>query len=261
MSEVERVVFVGRVALGLGIVIGVLVAKLPECVAAGQNLLAQNAFHPGGDGGEAGFVEERAGDRREPRAAKLPDLRLREVQPLASPGHADEEQAALFFQRFGVGIGKRPFVGQQVVFDGHDEHDRVFEPLGGVQRHQGDVAGIGDRVGIGDEAGVLKEAFEERIVGVVAVEVAGGGEQFFHVGEALLVGLVPAVLPRGEVTRAGQEQSHERLDAAGRGGREIADDAGEVDERSDRFLREPFDGLRIAGGIECGDAIAVGPGQ
>ena len=59
-----------------------------------------------------------------------------EVEPLAGPGDADVGEPALLLQL--VGLADRAQVREHAVLEADEEHDRVLEALGRVQRHEHD---------------------------------------------------------------------------------------------------------------------------
>ena len=142
----------------------------------------------------------------------------RDVEPLAGPGDADVGQAALLLE-LGL-VAERPGVREDAVLEPGEEHDGELQPLGGVQRHQGDhpavVVLVGDLVGVRDQRDALQEVGQpghdeagvdvgrvgrrpgDRVLG----ELPGHGDEL---GEVLHPGRVLGVvglLERRQVARA-----------------------------------------------------------
>ena len=83
---------------------------------------------------------------------------MAQVQPLLGARDADVTEAPFLFEL--VGIAEAAHVREHAVFEADEEHDRVLETLGRVQRHQRDGARVGVvLVDVGDE----RDRFEERL--------------------------------------------------------------------------------------------------
>ena len=92
-------------------------------------------------------VDELGGDLvEEPRrrvvlrcAPSGPDRRAGQVEPLAGPGDADVGEAALLLELLGVAEAAQ--VREGAVLHAGEEDDGELQPLGRVERHEGDDAG------------------------------------------------------------------------------------------------------------------------
>ena len=108
------------------------------------------------------------------------------MQFFACPRDRHEQQPPLLFQ--GRRVFAAPLVRQQPFFDRNDEHDRKLQPLGGVHRHQRHAVVVHfPGVGVVDQAGLLQKVFELIGAGILLVEFAGGGQEFFDVRQSLLI--------------------------------------------------------------------------
>ncbi len=79
-------------------------------------------------------------------------------------------------------------MGQQVLFDGDDEHDGKFQPFGRVQCHQGHLLRlVVPGVGVVDQRSLFQERFQTPRFDIARVKFPRGGHQFFQVGGAILI--------------------------------------------------------------------------
>ena len=109
-----------------------------------------------------------------------------ELQPLLRAGDADEGEAAFLFQLLVV--VDAPLVRQQPLFHGDHKHDRKLEALGGVERHHRHFVALGlPAVGLVDEPGVFQILLQMTAAGMGLVELAGVGEKFFDIRQAVEV--------------------------------------------------------------------------
>ena len=207
-----------------------------------------------------GLPQEFAGNRSQPSAAKLPRDRLREEQPLFGPGHADEQQAALFLQFPEVFVPHRPLVRNQAVLDGEDVDDGKFESLGGVQRHQRHGTGrFLEAVDIAGQAGHFQESFQGGLVFQLAVVLAGGRSQLVDVGQPLLVLLRFAFSPTGRVSGSMDDGLEQPIDRTDSFLREVGQHPGEVLQFGDGPLRQFGNPVGLLGCFQQVDAFGVGP--
>ena len=89
----------------------------------------------------------------------------REIEPLAGPRHADEQQPAFLFVFARIVGAKGPFVRQEILLDSHNIDDGELESLRRMQRHQRDAVGRSvDAVDVGHEGRRFQKSFERRIV-------------------------------------------------------------------------------------------------
>ncbi len=109
----------------------------------------------------------------------------REIEPSASAGDADIEQAT--FLGRATRFARRHLVRQQALLDPGEEDGLVFEALRGVQGHERDrSARVVQLVGRGDEGG-FGEELEQRALRVPHPVFARLRDQFLHVLRARLV--------------------------------------------------------------------------
>ena len=106
--------------------------------------------------------EERRRIERAQAAAPTALLGAAEDQPILGARHADIEQPALLRDRRVVRLA--PVQRQEPVFEPDDEHDREFEPLGGVQRQQ--RYALGARI---EEVDLARQRHRIEHAGAVAV--------------------------------------------------------------------------------------------
>ena len=107
--------------------------------------------------------------RQEPRrqvvpagAEDRPRVRVRQREPLAGAGHPDVAEPPLLV--LGV-LLERALVREEPLLHADHEDDRELEPLGVVQRHQGDVRALGvERVLVGEERDLLQERVERGLL-------------------------------------------------------------------------------------------------
>ena len=86
---------------------------------------------------------------------------MAEVQPLAGAGDPDVAEPALLLEL--VGVAEAAGVREDTVFHAGEEHHRVLEALGGVQRHEGDRALLVAVAVGGVEVGDQGDRLEERL--------------------------------------------------------------------------------------------------
>ena len=126
-------------------------------------------------------------------AAEIAVLGMADLQFLLRPGDAHEHQAAFLFEF--VSILLAALMRQQSFFDGHEKDDGKFQPLRGVKRHQRHAIDLGfPAVGVADQRSFLQKRLERvPAAAVPLVELPRDREQFFDVGQPLLVFLVARV--------------------------------------------------------------------
>src|SRR6266511_3852077 len=142
-----------------------------EGVAAGAERGARvaplrgGAAEAAGGAGGRGDADQLLGDLLEEArgqvviggAEQRPAPGIGEVQALAGTGDAHVGEPSLLLQV--ARLTDRTDVREDVLLQADDEHHRVLEALGGVQRHQGDrLAGRLDLVGVRDQRDRLEEA-------------------------------------------------------------------------------------------------------
>ena len=95
--------------------------------------------------------------------------------------HPDVEQTALLFKlrRFH----DRPAVRKEAVFEPDDEHHRELQPLGRMQRHEGDGRPLVIRVLIGNQGRMVQEVAK---LFAAPMTFFGGRQQFADVLDAAL---------------------------------------------------------------------------
>lgn len=121
-------------------------------------------------------------------------------------------------------------VGEQAFLHAHQEHHRVLQPLGAVQRHQHDLVVVVELVGVGHQRHLLEELVGAGELACRAdhladvLQPAGRLHRAFHLGFQL--GQVPAAVHDGLQQVAGAvglvggqqadlvEQAHEALHPA-----------------------------------------------
>ena len=69
-------------------------------------------------------------------------------------------EAALLFEAGAALVVERALVREQAFLPAGQEHGVEFQPLGGMQRHDGDGVGIGAAVGVHHQRDVLEEALQ-----------------------------------------------------------------------------------------------------
>ncbi len=110
--------------------------------------------------------------------------RIAQVQIDPGPRDADEEQPAFLFELVTIAVA--PLVREQRVLEADDEDMVEFEPLGGVERHQGRPLArrlIG--VGIAEQRDLL-EVIQQRRLGRLLVVGGGRIDQFSDVLQRVL---------------------------------------------------------------------------
>ncbi len=129
------------------------------------------------------------GMRRLLLASERPDPAPAQEKLAARPGDADEQEPPLLLHLVAVAVGAG--VGQDAFFQADDEHDRELQPLGRVQRHQGDGAGLLVPAIDGEARVISSRKSWIDAPRVFLVELAGGRDQLVEVGQPVL-----AVVPR-----------------------------------------------------------------
>ena len=216
----------------------------------------------GGECGQAQFIQKPARCRQQRLAPLVAQERASQAQSLAGPRDPHEHQPAFLFQLLRVIAPQAAIVGEQSLFDPHDEHHGKLEPLRRVQGHQRDPARrFIDGVEIGHQARVLEEALEGRVVGVVLVVLRGGGAEFGDVRRPLQVGLGISLGGPFLVPRDPQQFVEQWGDPPQRSARETVNHLGEPPQRHDRAAGKAGVLSGVAGRFERGNPLLVGPAQ
>ena len=200
-----------------------------------------------------------------PRAPKIVRrVRVRQREPLAGAGHPDVAEPPLLV--LGV-LLERALVREEPLLHADHEDDRELEPLGVVQRHQGDVRALDvERVLVGEERDLLEERVErglllapflvlardpdqllevldpalrlERALGLEHVHVAARREHLLEQGRGPRLGrLGPQVVHQrrelAHLPRGGRRERHRRR---------VLDGLHERPAHVGRVLRQPLEG-------------------
>ena len=178
---------------------------------------------------------------------------MAQVEALLGAGDADVAEAPFLFEL--VGIAEAAHVREHAVFQADEEHDRVLEALGRVQRHQRDGALRPGSVlvDVGDERDRLEERLHARealrrrrsrrspcptppiatrpvqlaLVDLV-VEVARRADELLQVLEAALRLDRALRFELGEVAALGQHRFERAPDTVGRGHLDFAHELEQV---------------------------------
>ena len=158
-------------------------------------------------------------------------------------------QTALLGQLTGVFHGA--CMRERALFHARQEHNRIFEALGGVQRHQRHLAGIlrfiGQLVGVGHKRRRLKEPGERRVRRVLLV-FGGNGLQLRQVLHTRLVLRILRLLEFLEQPAAFEHLGHDlrRLLIMLLGElTQFLHHLGKAHERVERARRHAFDLVRV----------------
>ncbi len=197
------------------------------------------------------------------------DLRPGQVQPGARPGYADVGEPA-FLLEFG-GVTERAQVREDAVLQAGEEDHRELQPLGAVQRHQGDgpggtalairaVLGVGHLVGVGDQGDLLEEV-RERALRELFAELPGDADQLLEVLHPSLGLEGVRGCQFGEVAGPLQHRLQRRDRAVGHGRAQLGQQGGETTDRVRRPGGQARDLVHPVQGVGEGDTLAFGKGR
>ena len=104
------------------------------------------------------FVEEARRDGRLPQAVDAAVGDEPDVQVLLGARQADIGEAALFLEARAAALVERALVREQAFLPAGQEDGVELQPLGGMQRHDGDGVELGVLLGVHDQRDMLEEA-------------------------------------------------------------------------------------------------------
>ena len=129
-----------------------------------------------------GDLVEKSGPQADHFAKAAASMRPRQDQFFPGTRDADVEQPAFFFRLFD-GF-QRTRQREQSFFHAGQEHDRILEPLGGVEGHQCDAFGIVFVAVYIREQRHFFEVFGQRGVGMLVVVLGHAGDELLDVVRA-----------------------------------------------------------------------------
>jgi hypothetical protein len=125
------------------------------------------------------FVDEARGQRRLPQIVHAAVLRKRDDGAALGAGDADIGEAAFLLEPGAALLVERALVREEAFLPAGQEHGAELQPLGGMQRHDGDLILFRRLLGLHDERDVFEEARE-------VLELAHRAHQFLEVLEPAL---------------------------------------------------------------------------